>query len=301
MVQTSTLTLLATMMASAWANRLTLSCPSTNASSACVMNANGTATPIAINMNSIESLYIVLFFGLESHRKHRNATKKSIDTVDCQTLQASKFTRLNLSYNALSSMENLLCLPSSLQVLDVSYNQLTAMENINWNSFSNLTTLILRGNAIASMRNTSFPPTLTTLDLSNNPLASVVLSQATYTQLNALPSLSMHTTTQRVDLLLNNFEFNGCGVQDIKYLGENVVCIATEPTLKSTLGSTLGDLAILVVFFAILTGAVVYVSKQRTQRQVQTPMEQRDTWTSECCEDLESARHVVVETPLPKL
>ncbi|KAH9125658.1 hypothetical protein LEN26_007200, partial [Aphanomyces euteiches] len=125
MVQTSTLTLLATMMASAWANRLTLSCPSTNASSACVMNANGTATPIAINMNSIESL---------------NATKKSIDTVDCQTLQASKFTRLNLSYNALSSMENLLCLPSSLQVLDVSYNQLTAMENINWNSFPNLTT-----------------------------------------------------------------------------------------------------------------------------------------------------------------
>ncbi|KAH9148646.1 hypothetical protein AeNC1_019396, partial [Aphanomyces euteiches] len=69
----------------------------------------------------------------------------------------------NLSYNALSSMENLLCLPSSLQVLDVSYNQLTAMENINWNSFPNLTTLILRGNAIASMRNTSFPSTLTTL------------------------------------------------------------------------------------------------------------------------------------------
>ncbi|KAH9118009.1 hypothetical protein AeMF1_008652, partial [Aphanomyces euteiches] len=69
----------------------------------------------------------------------------------------------NLSYNALSSMENLLCLPSSLQVLDVSYNQLTAMENINWNSFPNLTTLILRGNAVASMRNTSFPPTLTTL------------------------------------------------------------------------------------------------------------------------------------------
>ncbi|CAK4112711.1 unnamed protein product [Aphanomyces euteiches] len=286
MVQTSTLTLLATMMASACANRLTLSCPSTNASSACVMNANGTATPIAINMNSIESL---------------NATKKSIDTVDCQTLQASKFTRLNLSYNALSSMENLLCLPSSLQVLDVSYNQLTAMENINWNSFPNLTTLILRGNAIASMRNTSFPPTLTTLDLSNNPLASVVLSKATYTQLNALPSLSMHTTTQHVDLLLKNFQFNGCSVQDIKYLGENVVCIETEPTVKSTLGSTLGYLAILVVIFAILIGAAVYVSKRRNQRQVQTPMEQRDTWTSECCEDLESARRVVVETPLPKL
>ncbi|CAK4689657.1 unnamed protein product, partial [Aphanomyces euteiches] len=123
----------------------------------------------------------------------------------------------------------------------------------------------------------------------------------TYTQLNALPSLSMHTTTQHVDLLLKNFQFNGCSVQDIKYLGENVVCIETEPTVKSTLGSTLGYLAILVVIFAILIGAAVYVSKRRNQRQVQTPMEQRDTWTSECCEDLESGRRVVVETPLPKL
>ncbi|KAG9407089.1 hypothetical protein AC1031_001733 [Aphanomyces cochlioides] len=300
MVQTSTLTLFATMMASAWANKLTLSCPSTNAS-ACVMTANGTATPIAIDMDSIGSL---------------NATKRSIDTVDCKTLQASNFTRMNLSYNALSSMENLLCLPSSLQVLDVSYNELAAMENINWNYFPNLTTLILQGNAIASMRNTSFPSTLTTLDLSDNPLASVVLSKATYTQLNGLPSLSMHTTTQHVDLQLNNVEFNGCGVQDIKYLGENVVCVETEPTLKSALGivnpctawdpnaalvSTLGYLAIFVVFFAILIGAVGFVAKRRNQRQVQTPMEQRDTWTSECCEDLESARHVVLETPLPKL
>ncbi|KAG9407091.1 hypothetical protein AC1031_001733 [Aphanomyces cochlioides] len=198
-------------------------------------------------------------------------------------------------------MENLLCLPSSLQVLDVSYNELAAMENINWNYFPNLTTLILQGNAIASMRNTSFPSTLTTLDLSDNPLASVVLSKATYTQLNGLPSLSMHTTTQHVDLQLNNVEFNGCGVQDIKYLGENVVCVETEPTLKSALVSTLGYLAIFVVFFAILIGAVGFVAKRRNQRQVQTPMEQRDTWTSECCEDLESARHVVLETPLPKL
>ncbi|KAH9167437.1 hypothetical protein AeNC1_018153 [Aphanomyces euteiches] len=70
-----------------------------------------------------------------------NASKMDITTIECTRLQASSLIRLNLSYNALSSMENLLCLPSSLQVLDVSYNQLTAMENINWNSFPNLTTL----------------------------------------------------------------------------------------------------------------------------------------------------------------
>ncbi|KAG9407088.1 hypothetical protein AC1031_001732 [Aphanomyces cochlioides] len=188
-------------------------------------------------------------------------------------------------------MENLLCLPSSLQVLDVSYNELAAMENINWNYFPNLTTLILQGNAIASMRNTSFPSTLTTLDLSDNPLASVVLSKATVTQLNGLPSLSTHTTTQHVDLQLNNFEFNGCGVQDIKYLGENVVCVETNlSSIESAAASTAGYLVGIVVLFAVLMGGgAFYLSKQRRRDAELAMMQSRET--SACFDGVASPTH----------
>ncbi|CAK4869734.1 unnamed protein product, partial [Aphanomyces euteiches] len=126
-------------------------------------------------------------------------------------------------------------------------------------------------------------------DLSNNPLASVVLSQATYTQLNALPSLSMHTTTQRVDLLLNNFEFNGCGVQDIKYLGENVVCVETSlPSIESAAASTAGHLVAIVVLFAVIMGGgAFYLSKRAKRRRA----ESLETCPSACFDGTATPMH----------
>ncbi|KAH9189986.1 hypothetical protein AeNC1_008034, partial [Aphanomyces euteiches] len=99
---------------------------------------------------------------------------------------------------------------------------------------------------------------------------------------------------QRVDLLLNNFEFNGCGVQDIKYLGENVVCVETSlkracrrlnlPLVPSTAGHLV---AIVVLFAVIMGGGAFYLSKRAKRRRA----ESLETCPSACFDGTATPMH----------
>ncbi|KAF0691086.1 Aste57867_17624 [Aphanomyces stellatus] len=99
----------------------------------------------------------------------------TFDRTNPSTLQT-----LNLSWNAMTQ-DSRLELPSTLKTLDLSYNRISKL--FRWAPLStmpSLTRLILKGNQLSMIRETSFPPTLKELDVTNNPIVSFDMNPATY-------------------------------------------------------------------------------------------------------------------------
>ncbi|KAF0725248.1 hypothetical protein Ae201684_016265 [Aphanomyces euteiches] len=118
-------------------------------------------------------------------------SKQSISTID---VLPSMATSLDLSFNSIQSLGSqpipprlkALSLPATLETLDLSYNQ----GGMAWFSMaqvatSNLTHLYLRGNNLSTIVLTqqTLPPSLTYLDLSDNPNVIVFADRSTYTSL----------------------------------------------------------------------------------------------------------------------
>ncbi|KAH9152983.1 hypothetical protein AeRB84_004691 [Aphanomyces euteiches] len=175
-----------------------------------------------------------------------NAANGTLDlsSVDIQTIQSTGCTSLsslNLSSNLLSVAQDILLLPPSLELLDLSYNRLNILENVDFASFPNLQTLILKGNNLSALQNVSFPSSLATLDLSDNPLDTVVLSLESFAQMVKM-NLSMQSIHQKgqgnVDTKrichvgqLYYIPANGTGIDQVGGHGtSNAVCVVNTET-----------------------------------------------------------------------
>ncbi|KAH9083158.1 hypothetical protein Ae201684P_014055 [Aphanomyces euteiches] len=142
---------------------------------------------------------------------------------------------------------------------NLSLNQFKSLEDLNLTVFPNLRTLIMRGNKLASIRNVSFPQSLVTLDLSDNPLALVELSQATFTQM-AKMNVSLRTIHQRGDGTLSSV----CTSGHVDYLASsNVVCVLKSPSKASAIIAWLVSNGVVVLCMAVLISFGVW-SRCRT-------------------------------------
>ncbi|OQR94934.1 hypothetical protein ACHHYP_20032 [Achlya hypogyna] len=99
---------------------------------------------------------------------------------------ASGLSYLNLSSNLLQG-DSLLSLPTNITTLDLSFNAFTTLDNstFNWLQLPKLQTLLLRGNGLTRLQGNHFPPSLTFLDLSDNPLAFISMDQTAFNILSS--------------------------------------------------------------------------------------------------------------------
>ncbi|ETV99831.1 hypothetical protein H310_07873 [Aphanomyces invadans] len=191
---------------------------------------------------------------------HIDVSFQSIQSIQGNWTLLSPITpmTLNLSHNALPSIGSggILRLPSSITTLDLSYNMLETLDSVDWGHFANLSTLILKGNQIRSMKAPLFPRSLVQLDLSDNPLVDVELSRDTYLQLTNVTVL-MRTTRQVGD---GTFPKRICPGSDLRFLGSNCVCVVAPPSTPHPVVEWLSKYGVLVlgativVFFAVKRG-----------------------------------------------
>ncbi|KAF0718070.1 Aste57867_1919 [Aphanomyces stellatus] len=214
-------------------------CP-TNTSLACLLNGSANLTMLSqLTSNTLD------------------ASTKQIEGIMSPQTSTSEMlnhlTRVNLSHNLLSTIDDVLRLPPWIETLDLSYNKFNALVRVNWSAlFPNLATLyvttpqlksrnwphrrqhrILRGNNISTVQDNSFPPSLAILDLSENPLAQMILNRATFDQLSApTVTFTFHTLRQKADIVLSPdvaAANAACGANALEYMENNVVCVSSSP------------------------------------------------------------------------
>ncbi|KAF0718069.1 Aste57867_1918 [Aphanomyces stellatus] len=137
----------------------------------------------------------------------------------------------NLRQNNFSTLSDLLTnCPSSVESLDLGFNRFTALENVRWEfAFPRLRTLLLNGNNISTLKNVTFPPSLQTLDLSDNPLFTVEMSRITFNQLSTSMNLKMHTLQQKDTGLFQSM----CTDGEVLFIATNALCVANPPSESS--------------------------------------------------------------------
>ncbi|KAF0688598.1 Aste57867_19771 [Aphanomyces stellatus] len=169
--------------------------------------------------------------------------------------ELSNLNFLNMSFNAIRTTHDLF-LPSSLLELDLSHNGLLAFDAEWRDAFPTLTHLSLRSNNLThvTLTATSFPPSLSYLDLTDNPHLHLALSTDVATRFR------QPTFTLRLPTL--SATWAGCTGSDM--LGSTSVCVlglhsTRDDNGNSSLPSATGDstpsyvatIAACLVFFAL--------------------------------------------------
>ncbi|KAH9162189.1 hypothetical protein LEN26_001057 [Aphanomyces euteiches] len=182
---------------------------------------------------------------------HSTLDLSSLGIQAIQDIRHVPLVQVNLSSNALSSTDEIFQLPPSIQILDLSYNRFNLLFQTNFSYFVNLTTLILRGNNISTMvENVSFPPSLTSLDLFDNPLATVDLRRETFAQLMHI-NITMQTKYQGGDVIDKKalcpsglvYVLPSIHAWDATVASHNVVCVV-DPYVPTHSNSIKGFLLI---------------------------------------------------------
>ncbi|OQR87030.1 protein kinase [Achlya hypogyna] len=226
---------------------------------------NGTLLQLPMTDNvSVSYTGIEIIQGLPPSATSIDASNNNISVI-YRALNTS-VQRLNLSHNALISIDALTSLPA-LQSLDVSFNALNGFPSDK--DFAQLETLIelnVARNAITELRLLSFPPQLAQLDVSHNPIAAFEVTEAVYTALLALPRLNLTNVSTTAQCFATT-----------RLLQHVRVCVldAASPG-TAFLSTTYGVLLVVLCAVAIAALALVLV-RRRYCRRPPPPLYYRDT------------------------
>ncbi|KAF0718068.1 hypothetical protein As57867_001915, partial [Aphanomyces stellatus] len=178
--------------------------------------------------------------------------------------QWPRLTTLNLSHNVLMSVDDVLKnLPPTIEVLDLSFNRITAIENVRWDiAFPRLTTLLLNGNNISTLKNATFPLSLQTLDLSDNPLFSVEMSRATFNQLSSSMNVTMHTLRQMGTGLFKSM----CPEGELSYIKTNAVCVVEPPSASNPFSRFAKSYGLIVLLTMCIVGLYLLPRQPQEER-----------------------------------
>ncbi|KAG9407092.1 hypothetical protein AC1031_001734 [Aphanomyces cochlioides] len=225
------------------ADNVLVTCPGNlTVESVCLQDSSGSTSIVEVPTTTNYTLYVI-------PRKQADCPCRNLSSASVKAIQnISSAPFADLSSNLLFNANDILQLPRSIEYLSLSLNQFKSLEDMNLTVFPNLRTLIMRGNKLASIRNVSFPQSLITLDLSDNPVAVVEVSEATFTQM-AKMNISLQTIHQRGDGTLSSM----CTSGHVDYLASsNVVCVLKSPSQASTITAWLVSNGVVVLCMAVL-------------------------------------------------
>ncbi|OQR93324.1 kinase, partial [Thraustotheca clavata] len=218
---------------------------------------------VALNgsMFSATNMYITNVSTLPLNATIINLSENQI--TDLNKLLAPQVISLNLASNKITSLNTLTSF-QELKTLDISNNLLSSLTaDTHLNAFDSLRTLSISSNFIATITNPTFPSSLQYLDLSSNPINIFEVTQATFNQLNALPTL-----------LLPNYKLSTfCSGSTRLLKNKTSVCVidvaqTTQPTLdinglsSVTRGSIVSKVLLILGGFCFLGIFYVFLLKR---------------------------------------